>query len=189
MNLILAVTGATGAYTARLLMDKSPWPVALIVSRWGKDIYERECGDIEDLKSRAAVVYDDDDLSAPVSSGSVPTAGMVILPCSVNTLGRIASGFADTLITRAANCHLKERRRIVLCVREAPWSAIHIDCACRVTAAGGIIMPLSPPFYMLAGQDPHKVSAHMLLDLYVDRVLSLLGQTGADSWETIHGPH
>ncbi len=187
MNLIVAITGATGAYTAKLLMEKAPWPVALVISPWGQDVYERECGDIEDLKSRAAAVYDNEDLSAPIASGSVPTAGMVVLPCSANTMGKIASGHADTLITRAAQCHLKERRRLILCVRESPWSSIQIDAARTVSGAGGIIMPLSPPFYMFADQDPKAVTAHTLLDLYADRVLALLGQPSDHNWETASG--
>lgn len=186
-KLVLAITGATGAYTAKLLMEKSPWPVALIVSRWGGDVYERECDDLDALKQRAAAVYDDADLAAPVASGSVPTVGMVVLPCSANTMGKIASGHADTLITRAAQCHLKERRRLVLCVRESPWSVIHIETARTVAVAGGIVMPLSPPFYMFADQDPHTVTAHSLLDLFAARVLALLGQAADHNWETACG--
>ncbi|MDP6046869.1 MAG: flavoprotein, partial [Phycisphaerae bacterium] len=97
MNLVLAVTGATGAYAARLLIDKSPWQISLIVSPWGLEVYKRECGPIEELTSKAAAVYDDADLSAPIASGSVPTQGMIILPCSTSTTGKIASGVGDTL--------------------------------------------------------------------------------------------
>ncbi|MBL7115206.1 MAG: UbiX family flavin prenyltransferase [Kiritimatiellae bacterium] len=184
MNLIIAITGATGAYTAKLLIKKAPWPVSLIISPWGQNVYERECGNIEDLKNHADAVYDNDDLSAPIASGSVPTVGMVILPCSANTMGKIASGHADSLITRAAQCHLKEQRRLILCVRESPWSSIQMDAARTVAGAGGIIMPLSPPFYMFANQDPQTVTAHTLLDLYADRVLALLGQPSNHNWET-----
>ena len=88
MNLVLAVTGATGAYAAKRLIDKSPWPVALIVSQWGREVYKRECGEIGELTGPAAAVYDDTDLSAPIASGSVPTEGMVILPCSTSTMGK-----------------------------------------------------------------------------------------------------
>lgn len=185
MNLILAVSGATGAYAAELLIRKSPWPVALVASDWGRSVYQRECGDFAALASRAARVFEDGDLAAPISSGSVPTVGMVVLPCSTNTLGKIAHGIADTLITRAAHCHLKERRRLVLCVREAPWTSIDLANAAAVAAAGGTIMPLSPPFYQVAGKPPHQVTMADLLDLYVDRVLAIFGHPAASNWETV----
>ena len=96
MNLILAVSGATGAYAAEILLRKSPWPVTLVASEWGKNVYQRECGDFARLAAMAARVCDDADLAAPASSGSVPTAGMVVLPCSTNTLARIAHGVSDS---------------------------------------------------------------------------------------------
>ena len=185
MNLILAVSGATGAYAAEILLRKSPWPVTLVASEWGKNVYQRECGDFARLAAMAARVCDDADLAAPASSGSVPTAGMVVLPCSTNTLARIAHGVSDSLITRAAHCHLKERRKLVLAVRESPWSLIDLQNAATVSAAGGIIMPLSPPFDQAAGRDPKDVSMAELLDLFVDRVLAVLGHPAASNWETI----
>lgn len=185
MNLLLAVSGATGSYAAELLIRKSPWPVALVASAWGKNVYERECGDFAKLAAMAARVFDDTDLAAPGSSGSVPTAGMVILPCSTNTLAKVAHGIADTLISRAAHCHLKEQRKLILCVRESPWTQIDLQNAATVSGAGGVIMPLSPPFYQAAGKDPHLVTMADLLDLYVDRVLAVLGHPAPSNWETI----
>lgn len=184
-QLVVAVTGATGAHAARLLVEKSPWPVALVLSRHGRDVYTRECGAVESLLEASAALYADEDLAAPIASGSVPTAGMVVLPCTTNTLSRIACGQADTLITRAAHCHLKERRRLVLCVREAPWTAIDFGNAQRVAAAGGTVMPLSPPYYMFAGRAPTEVSLHELMDAYVDRVLALLGLPIERTWEDL----
>jgi len=185
MNLILAVTGATGAHAAELLIEKSPWPVSLVASRWGKEVFQRECGPFDELARRAETVYDDADLSAPIASGSVPTAGMVVLPCSTNTLGKIAAGIADSLIPRAAHCHLKERRKLVLCVRESPWTLIDLDNARTVAAAGGIIMPLSPPCYMVAGKSPRAVSLTDLLGAFVDRVLAVLGHPAGSDWESV----
>lgn len=185
MNLILAVNGATGAHAAERLLKKSPWPVALVASEWGKNVTQRECGDFDKLASLAAKVYDDADLAASISSGSVPTVGMVILPCSSNTMAKVAHGISDTLITRAAHCHMKEHRRLVLCVRETPWSLIDLNNAATVSAAGGIVMPLSPPFYQLAGQDPDTVTMTVLMDLFVDRVLAVLGHPATANWETI----
>lgn len=183
MKLILAVSGATGAVAAALLVDKSPWPVSLVVSEWGRNVYERECGPMETLEARTAETYADTDLGALPASGSVASAGMVILPCSTNTLAKVAAGIADTLITRAAHCHLKEKRKLVLCVRESPWTAIDFDNARRVTEAGGTVMPISPPYYMLGRRDPSEVTLSETMSLFVDRVLSVLGCEPEKTWE------
>ncbi len=185
MRLVLAVTGATGAHAARLLVERSPWPVSLVASRQGKDVYRRESGDFDSLASQAASIFEDDDLAAPISSGSVATVGMVVLPCTTNTLGKIAGGIADSLITRAAHCHLKERRPLVLCVRETPWSLINIENARTVAAAGGIIMPVSPPYYMMKDASPDAVTLTDVLTAYVDRVLAVLGHRPEQDWGTL----
>jgi len=185
MNLVLAVTGASGALAAELLMRKSPWPVTLVASNWGKDVFTRECGDFSRLAGLADKVFDDHDLAAPISSGSVPTRGMILLPCTTNTLAKIAHGIADSLITRAAHCHLKESRRLICCVRETPWTLIDLNNAVSVAAAGGTIMPLSPPFFQIGQRDPAAVTMTELLDAYVDRVLSVLGHPAASNWESL----
>jgi 4-hydroxy-3-polyprenylbenzoate decarboxylase len=184
VNLIVAVTGASGAHAARILVERSPWPVSLIASAWGKDVYARECGDFEDLARLAQHVYADDDLAAPPSSGSVPTAGMVILPCSTDMLGKIAGGIADTLISRAAHCHLKERRPLVVCVRETPWTRIDLGNGERLAGAGAVVMPISPPFYMFSGSPPNAVTMNDLLGAFVDRILGILGHPPAKNWES-----
>ena len=185
MRLVVGLTGATGALAAKLLIEKSPWPVALIASDWGRDVYRRECGSFDDLAALAGEVFDDKALSAPVASGSVPTLGMVVLPCSSNTLAKIAGGMGDSLITRAAHCQLKERRRLVLGVRETPWTSIDIDNAAKVDRAGGVIMPLSPPYYMFGNRSPKEITLDMLLGAYVDRVLQLFGAEIETTWETV----
>jgi len=185
MNLVLAITGATGAHGAELLVAKSPWPVTLVASRWGREVCGREGVSFDDLAARVDCVADDGDLAAAISSGSVPTVGMVVLPCSAGTLGKIAAGLADTLIARAAHCHLKERRKLILCVRESPWSLIDLDNARTVAAAGGIIMPISPPYYMAAARSPDSVTMTDLLGAYVDRVLALLGHEPEQTWEAL----
>jgi 4-hydroxy-3-polyprenylbenzoate decarboxylase len=185
VNLVLAVTGATGSLAAKILMERSPWRVDLVASRWGRSVYEQECGEFRLLEEHAGRVFEDADLAAPIASGSVPTAGMVVLPCSTNTLAAVAAGLGDTLITRAAHCHLKEGRKLVLCVRETPWTLIDIENARRVSAAGGTIMPVSPPFYMEAGQDPQDVSLADLTATFVDRVLAVLGHEAKRNWENV----
>jgi 4-hydroxy-3-polyprenylbenzoate decarboxylase len=181
-RLVLAVTGATGAHAAQLLMERSPWPITLVVSRWGRDVCARERVPVEALAKRAAEVLDDDDLAAGIASGSVPTVGMVVMPCSTDTLAKIAAGVADTLITRAAHCHLKEGRKLVLCVRESPWTLIDIRNAACAAEAGAVVMPLSPPFYMFADREPGGVTMTDLLGAYVDRVLAVLGKKPTKTW-------
>ena len=185
MNLVVGITGASGAWAARLLLEKSPWPVALVVSDAGRSVYEKEVGSFADLKMIAAETWSNTDLSAPLASGSVPTRGIVILPCSTNTMGKIAASISDSLIARAAHCHLKENRPLVLGVRETPWSLPNLRAAETVVAAGGTIMPLSPPFYMFNDRDPATVSMHELLTAYVERVLALLGAKPKTTWADI----
>ena len=98
-------------------------------------------------------------------------------------MAKISAGQADTLITRAAHCHLKEGRKLVLCVRESPWTLIDIENAARAASAGAAVMPISPPFYMVADREPTEVTMTDLLDAYVDRVLALLGHPPERTWE------
>lgn len=184
-HLIVGITGASGIHGARLLVEKSPWPVDLIASRWGRNVAGTEYGGIQAIEKHASRVFKTEDLYAPLSSGSVPTAGMVVLPCSAHTLAQIAAGLGDSLITRSAHCQLKEHRPLILCLREAPLTLIDLENARRAAAAGAVIMPVSPPFFMFAGTDPKTVSMDDLLDAYVDRVLALLGKKSDRTWEDI----
>ena len=183
MNLVVAVTGATGAHAARLLVQRSPWPVSLVASDWGKEVFGRECAPFDDLAASADRVFDNQDMAAAISSGSVQTAGMVILPCTTDMLGKIACGISDSLIARAAHCHLKERRPLIVCVRETPWSTIDLDNAHRLSAAGATVMPLSPPYYMFE-EAPDKVTMDACLGAFVDRVLGVLGHPPETTWES-----
>ncbi|WP_319525162.1 UbiX family flavin prenyltransferase [uncultured Desulfosarcina sp.] len=184
-HLILGVTGASGIYAARRLVDKSRWPVDLVASRWGRAVAGTECGGLAEIESFARKVYAADDLYAPLSSGSVPTVGMVVLPCSAHTMAQMAAGLGDSLITRAAHCQLKERRPLILCLREAPLTLIDLENARRLSQAGAVIMPMSPPFFMFAGRDPQTVTYHDLMDAFADRVLAVLGQPAERTWEDV----
>lgn len=184
-RLILGLTGASGALVAKTLLERSKWPVTLIATSWGKSVYGHECGDFDQISSIADKIYPNDNLWAPPSSGSVDSVGMVIAPCSTNTLAKVAAGIGDNLISRAAHCHLKERRPLILVLREAPLTTIDLENALRVSSAGGIIMPLSPPFFMFGGNSSEKVTLKDLLDAFADRVLSLLGQAAPADWETV----
>jgi 4-hydroxy-3-polyprenylbenzoate decarboxylase len=185
MNLVVALTGASGGWATKRLLEKSQWPVTLVASEMGRVVYEKEAGPFAELEALAAEVWKDTDLTATISSGTVSTAGMVILPCSVNTLGKIAAGVADSLVTRAAHCHLKEGRKVILCIREAPWTSINARNAAAIAAAGGTIMPLSPPYYMVKDRNPDEVSISEMLGFYVDHVLSILGQDPPRTWADI----
>jgi 4-hydroxy-3-polyprenylbenzoate decarboxylase len=184
-RLVVAMTGASGAGAAGLLIERSPWPVALVASQWARKVYDYECGDFDQLTKQAAAVYKADDLWAPISSGSVPTVGMVVLPCSAHSLAQIAAGLADNLIARAAHCHLKEKRPLILCLRETPLTTIDLDNAARAANAGASIMPLSPPFYMFHPKPLKAITAHDLLRVFVDRVLALLGRPADQNWGSV----
>lgn len=183
--LIVGMTGASGVYATRLILAKSPWPTTLIASPWARPIYAQECGPFDELSQMATTTYDPDDMNAPPSSGSTPTVGMVIAPCSINTLGQIASGLADNLITRAAHCHLKERRPLILGLRETPLTSIDLENAAKVAMAGAVVMPISPPFFMFKGKTAAQITLHDLMDAYVDRVLSVLGHPMPRTWEEV----
>ena len=180
---VLAITGASGApYAVRLLevLTGPSVPVELITSQMGRDMLRRESGipasgsltdhlavrglDVSRLRTWAV-----DDLAAPPASGSFPAAGMVICPCSVKTLSAVAVGSCRTLIERAAEVMLKEQRKLVLVLRESPYSLTQIENMRSATLAGAVILPASPAFY-------HKPSGiSELVDFIVARVLDQLG--------------
>ncbi|HEX6134930.1 MAG TPA: flavin prenyltransferase UbiX [Longimicrobiales bacterium] len=174
----LAITGASGApYARRLLhaLTDARVPVSLIVSRTGWRLLEEELGiDGEgELRRRTGdwsrvTVYADDDRGATPASGSAPSRGMVICPCSMGTLASIAQGTTRSLIERAADVVLKERRRLVLVPRETPYSQIHLENMLRLTQAGAVILPASPGFY----HRPRTIDD--LIDFVVGRVLAHL---------------
>lgn len=150
MKVIVAVTGASGAIYARqvletLLKDKSVERIALIHSHHAPDVIEAE-GVTLPTDPRIEV-FDNDDMWSSVASGSAKWNAMIIVPASMGCVGRIASGVSQTLIERAADVMLKERRRVVVVVREAPYSLIHLRNMTTLTEAGAIIIPASPAFY------------------------------------------
>lgn len=174
--LTVAITGASGApYAVRLLaaLCHASIPVRLVVSKTGWRLLDEEL-DVrgeEDLRAATGdwthvVRYEDDDRGATPASGSAPSRGMVICPCSMGTLASIAQGTTRSLVERAADVVLKERRRLVLVPRETPYSAIHLENMLRLTHAGAVILPASPGFY----DRPQSVSD--LIDFIVGRVLS-----------------
>lgn len=175
----LAITGASGApYAVRLLraLNDAGVPVRLVVSRTGWRLLEEELSIATEADLRARTgdwqqvkLYADDDRGATPASGSSPSRGMVVCPCSMGTLASIAQGTTRSLIERAADVVLKERRTLVLVPRETPYSAIHLENMLRLTRAGAIVLPASPGFY----HQPRTIDD--LVDFVVGRVLSHLG--------------
>ena len=182
LPIVMAITGASGApYAVRLLQQLLVvrQPVQLIVSSHGLRLLRTET-DIDSQETlRVAVdadawdalvtVYDDDDRGAAPASGSARNRGMVICPCSMGTVSAISQGTSRSLVERAADVALKERRTLVLVPRETPYSVIHLENMLRLTRAGAVVLPASPGFY-------HRPSAIAeLVDFVVARVLDQLG--------------
>ena len=171
-RMIVAITGATGAvYGVRLLQALREIPnteTHLLVSDAGvlSLHQEMEMGRKE-VEALAHVVHNVRDIGASIASGSFESAGMIVAPCSMKTLAAIAHGFSDNLITRAADVVLKERRRLVLLVRETPFNLAHLRNMTAVTEMGGIIFPPLPGFY----QRPQSIEE--MVDHTVGRVLDL----------------
>jgi flavin prenyltransferase len=175
----LGITGASGApYAVRLLevLNDAGIPVRLVVSATGWRLLAEELSITSEAELRRltgtwtrVVLYADDDRGATPASGSAPSRGMVICPCSMGTLASIAQGTTRSLIERAADVVLKERRTLVLVPRETPYSAIHLENMLRLTRAGALVLPASPGFY----DRPQSIDD--LIDFVVGRILSHLG--------------
>lgn len=188
--LILAITGASGApYAVRLLevLARNKVPTWLLISKHGWRLLETESGIASDkeLKARtggdwsSVTVFDDGDRGAKPASGSVKSLGMVICPCSMGTVSAIAQGSSRSLIERAADVVLKERRKLIIVPRETPLSLIHLRNLTTITEAGGVIIPAAPGFY----HKPTKIEE--LVDFIVQRVVDQVGLdiSVAKRWE------
>lgn len=150
MNIIVAITGASGAIYARQILDllinsEDVSLVALVMSDHARDVVEAE-GVVLPASDKVQQ-FANDDMWSSLASGSARWDSMIVVPCSMGTVGRIASGVSRTLIERAADVMLKERRKLVAVVREAPYSLIHLRNLTTITEAGAIVLPASPSFY------------------------------------------
>jgi flavin prenyltransferase len=177
MRIVIGITGSSGAIYAREFIKRCDAEKYLVVSKWGKVLLKDELGiGVKDLLPDVKREFSDDDLSAPIASGSNDIDALVILPCSTSTLGKIASGIGDTLITRAAQVALKERFKLVLCIRETPLSTITLEQCARLSRDGAIIMPISPPMYRVPKSVDEFVQA------YVEKVLGVVGLRQSQGW-------
>jgi 4-hydroxy-3-polyprenylbenzoate decarboxylase len=182
MRLIVGITGATGAvYGVRVLerLREAGVEAHLVVTRWGaRTLLHETAYSKEHVESLATQAYNPADMGAAISSGSFKTDGMIVAPCSAKTLGAIANGYGDNLVHRAADVTLKERRRLVLALREAPLSDIHLENMLKLSRMGAVVMPPVPAFYTL----PRTVDD--IVDHTVARLLDLFGieVKGAVRW-------
>ncbi len=173
MRLTVAITGASGVvYGKRLLkvLREKNVETHLIISKAAEKVIEHELGMTkEDVEKLADHVYDVDDWSAPVVSGSFKTDGMIIIPCSMKTLAGIAHGYSDNLVLRAADVTLKEKRRLILVPRETPLNVVHLRNMLVLAEQGVVVVPAIPAYY----HKPKDIDD--LVDFVVGKVLDLLG--------------
>lgn len=175
-KIAVAVTGASGSVYAaglmqKLLAAKHQWDeLSLVMTTNAREVWRTELQQ-EDWKNYPVRIYETTDFTAPFASGSGQYDTMIIIPCSMGTLGRIASGISNDLITRAADVILKERRKLICVIRDTPYNLIHIRNMETVTLAGGIICPATPSFYSRP-QTIEEAAATV-----TDRILDLCGIT------------
>ena len=181
-KVVVGITGASGSIYAKVLLDKlvalsdQIEEVGLVLSSNAPEVWKHELGEVP--SSWPFKVYGKSDFNAPFASGSAKFETMIICPCSMGTMARIAAGVSNDLMTRSADVVLKERRRLIMVIRDTPLSLIHLRNMTTITEAGGIIAPASPSFYS------HPDSMEGLAATVIDRVLDLAGfDLKAYRWE------
>jgi 4-hydroxy-3-polyprenylbenzoate decarboxylase len=172
-EIIIGMSGASGVqYGIRILeaiKQMEGFETHLVISESAKQLIKIETDySVKDVEKMSDNVYDDHDFTAPIASGSHRSKGMIIAPCSMKTLASIASGMSDTLISRAADCCLKEKRQLVVMARETPVNLIHIENMRKATQAGACILPACPAFY------PKPKTIDDIIDFMAGRALDLL---------------
>src|SRR5579862_4762783 len=173
-KIVVAITGASGSLYASILLEKllklsDQWEtVSIVMTKNARQVWQTELGNkrYEDLPFE---FYEKDNFEAPFASGSAKYDTMIIIPCSMGNLGRIAAGVSSDLISRAADVILKERRKLICVVRDTPYNLVHIRNMETITLAGGIICPASPSFY----SNPSTIEE--VVSTVVDRVIDLAG--------------
>ncbi|MBI3189430.1 MAG: UbiX family flavin prenyltransferase [Ignavibacteriales bacterium] len=177
MKIAVGITGSSGAVYAVEFLKQCPGDKFLIVSKWGKVLLKDEANTTEkDLQPHIKRQFSNDDLTAPLASGSNKIDAYVILPCSTSTLGKIACGIGDSLITRTAQVCLKERYKLILCVRETPLATNTLEQCAKLSSYGAIIMPISPPLYYVPKTVEEYVSG------FVDKLIGVVGAKESRGW-------
>ena len=178
---VVAITGASGSIYAKVLLDRMAQhkdafdKVGIVMSTNAQTVWQHELGN-DTYTHYPFTYYSKTDFNAPFASGSARFDTMIVIPCSMGTLGRIAAGVSDDLVTRTADVMLKERRRLILVARDTPYNLIHIRNMATVTEAGGIICPATPSFY----SRPQTIE--QLAATVVDRVLDIAGLPASDTY-------
>ena len=173
-KIVVAITGASGSIYSKILLNKLStkkdigYEFSVVMTENAKQVWKTELGN-EDYSSLPLQFYGQQDFNAPFASGSGQYNTMIIIPCSMGTLGRIAGGVSNDLITRAADVILKERRKLICVVRDTPYNLVHIRNMETITLAGGIICPATPSFYS------KPTTIEEVAATVVDRVLDLAG--------------
>jgi len=191
-KIVIAITGASGSIYAKLLLDAlltlrktqgdNFFEIGVVLSDNAKIVWDHELEN-QEFKTYPFTFYDKNDFNAPFASGSARYDTMVIIPCSMGTLGRIANGISNDLLTRAADVILKERRKLILVARETPYNLIHINNMKTVTESGGIICPATPSFY----SKPKTIEA--VAKTVVDRILDLMDlENESYRWGSLPNP-
>ena len=179
MKIVVGITGSSGAVYALDFLKQSKAEKYLVISKWGKALMKDELDLTEkDLQPYVKRQFSNDDLTSPIASGSNHIDACILLPCSTSTLGKIASGIGDTLITRAAQVALKERFKLILCIRETPLSTVSLEQCARLSQHGAVIMPISSPLYFVPKTVDEYVSA------FTDKLLGVLGERKSQGWRT-----
>lgn len=178
MRIVVGITGASGAAFGVEFLRRCQAEKHLILTKWGRYVLKEETGLTEHhLAEHVKHMFADEDLSAPFASGSNPFDALVIVPCSISTMAKIACGLGDTLLSRAAQVALKERRKVILALRETPLSTIALEQAYKLSQAGVIVAPISPALYL------HPQSIEQMVEQFTDKLLGLLGLETSLSWK------
>ncbi|HEV3222616.1 MAG TPA: UbiX family flavin prenyltransferase [Puia sp.] len=173
-KIVVAITGASGSLYASILIEKllsirSQWEtVSIVMTKNAREVWETELGN-QSYKGFSLEIFETDHFKAPFASGSARYDTMIIIPCSMGTLGRIAAGISTDLISRAADVILKERRKLICVIRDNPYNLIHIRNMETITLAGGIICPASPSYYS------KPATIEEVASTVVDRVIDIAG--------------
>lgn len=169
-RIVIGVTGASGSIYAKRVFEhlkqREDVEVGVVFSKNAFTVWQQELGEKPDIPYK---IYQRGDFFAPFASGSARYTQMLIVPCSMGTMGRIANGISDDLITRAADVMLKERRQLICMIRDTPLNLIHLENMNRLAKAGAVIMPAAPSFYS------HPKNFEELADTVVHRALDLMG--------------
>ncbi len=177
MRIVVGITGASGPIFGVEFLKRCPGEKYLVFSRWGQAVLKMESDlTADDLRPYVKKIFSDRDLAAPFSSGTNPFDAFVVIPCSISTLAKIATGIADTLITRVAQVALKERRKMILALRETPMPSNALENALKLSREGVVIMPISPPWYT------QPKSLEEMFTGFTNKVLGSLGIEVSGGW-------